>query len=536
VHVRLKNAIPIAVLAAAYIVAARLGLTFDPVAGFATLVWPPTGIALAALLIFGPRLWPGILIGASITSMMLGGSLAVAIASGVGNTLEAVAGVYVLRRVRGFTLSLETFGTILGLIFVAFACTAISATTGVASLFFGHVIPSAQIGASWQAWWIGDLIGALLVAPIILVWTSPPRVPCSQNKWEAVALAAAVVAVSLVTFFGDAPGIPVLPTPFHQAAVTLAILIWSALRFGQRGAVTTNFCLTTVAVLATASHHGPFVVADPHTNLLSLQTSIAIVAISCLLLGAALSERRWALEQAHQALSDAERANSAKTAFMQIMSHELRTPLNAIAGFTELLCTGVYGALNPKQIEALGRIQRNEKELLAQIDAVLTFVQLESGETALHSEPVPVIDAFDAVEPTIAPEVRSKHFVLQRELPTTPLSVRADRQGLQQLVTSLVSNASKFTKDGGVITLGAERMDGRVRIWVRDTGVGISQEKIDQVFEPFFQAERGTTRQFDGVGLGLTIARQLARGMAGELNITSEEGAGTTASVLLPAA
>jgi len=351
-----------------------------------------------------------------------------------------------------------------------------------------------------------------------------------------VALAAAVVAVSLVTFFGDAPGIPVLPTPFHQAAVTLAILIWSALRFGQRGAVTTNFCLTTVAVLATASHHGPFVVADPHTNLLSLQTSIAIVAISCLLLGAALSERRWALEQAHQALSDAERANSAKTAFMQIMSHELRTPLNAIAGFTELLCTGVYGALNPKQIEALGRIQRNEKELLAQIDAVLTFVQLESGETALHSEPVPVIDAFDAVEPTIAPEVRSKHFVLQRELPTTPLSVRADRQGLQQLLTSLVSNASKFTKDGGVITLGAERMDGRVRIWVRDTGVGISQEKIDQVFEPFFQAERGTTRQFDGVGLGLTIARQLARGMAGELNITSEEGAGTTASVLLPAA
>src|SRR4029079_7449442 len=145
-------------------------------------------------------------------------------------------------------------------------------------------------------------------------------------------------------------------------------------------------------------------------------------------------------------------------------------------------------------------------------------------------------DAFDAVEPTIAPEVRSKHFVLQRELPTTPLSVQADRQGLQQLLTSLVSNASKFTKDGGVITLGAERMDGRVRIWVRDTGVGISQEKIDQVFEPFFQAERGTTRQFDGVGLGLTIARQLARGMAGELNITSKEGAGTTASVLLPAA
>ena len=536
VHSRLKDTIPIAVLAAAYIVAAKLGLTFNPVAGFATLVWPPTGIALAALLIFGARLWPGILIGASITSMLLGGSVAVAIASGVGNTLEAVAGLYVLRRVPGFTLSLETFGTVLGLVFVAFVCTTISATIGVASLFLGHILPAAQLGTTWQAWWIGDLIGALLVAPIILVWTSPPRVQCSQHGGEVAALAAAVVAVSLVTFFGDAPGIPLLPTPFHQAAVTLAILIWSALRFGQRGAVTATFCLTAVAVLATASHHGPFVVADPHTNLLSLQTSIAIVAITCLLLGAALSERRWALEQAHQALSDAERANSAKTAFMNIMSHELRTPLNAIAGFTELLCSGDYGALNPKQTEALGRIQRNEKDLLAQINAVLTFVQLESGETVLHPEPVPVTDAFDAVEPTIAPEVRTKHFVLQRELPRMPLSVRADRNGLQQLLMSLVSNASKYTKDGGVITLGAERIDERVRIWVRDTGIGIPQEKLDQIFEPFVQAERGPTRQFDGVGLGLTIARHLARGMAGELNITSEEGAGTTASVLLPAA
>jgi len=199
VRVRLTDTIPIAVLATAYIIAARLGLAFDPVAGFATLVWPPTGIALAALLIFGPQLWPGILIGASITSVMLGGSLAVAIPSGVGNTLEAVAGLYLLRRVPGFTLSLETFGTILGLIFVAFACTAISATIGVASLFLGHVIPSAQIGASWQAWWIGDLIGALLVAPIILVWTSHPRVPCNQTRAEAAALSAAARATTILS-------------------------------------------------------------------------------------------------------------------------------------------------------------------------------------------------------------------------------------------------------------------------------------------------------------------------------------------------
>jgi len=536
VHARLKDAIPIAGLAAVYIVAARLGLSFHPVAGFATLVWPPTGIALAALLIFGTRLWPGVLIGAAITNLLIGGPLAVAVVSGVGNTLEAVAGVYVLRRVSGFTLSLETFGTVLGLVFVAFVCTTISATIGVTSLFLGHILSAARFGEAWQAWWLGDLIGAVVFAPIILVWSSPRRVQFPLHRGEALALAVAIIAVSLVSFFGDAPGIPSLPTPLHQAAVTLAILIWSAMRFGQRGAATATFCLSTVAALATAGHHGPFVVADPHTSMLSLQTFVAIVAITCLLLGAALAERRWALERVREALIDAERADRAKTTFMHVMSHELRTPLNAIAGYSELLSSGDYGALNPKQIETLGRIQRNEKDLLAQINAVLTFVQLESGETALHPEPVPVVDAFDAVEPTIASDVRRKHFVLQRELPAMPLSVQADRNGLQQLLMSLVSNASKYTKDGGVITLGAERKDGRVRIWVRDTGIGIPHEKLDQVFEPFFQAERGNTRQYAGVGLGLTIARDLAQRMHGELKIASEEGAGTTASVMLPAA
>jgi len=279
VHARLKTAIGIAGLTAAYLLTARLGLSFDPVAGFATLVWPPSGIALAALLIFGPRLWPGIFLGATIANVLTGAPLAVAAGIGVGNTLEAVAGVYVLRRVPGFQRSLETFPTVLGLVFaVAIACTTVSATIGVASLFLGQIVPAAGLGAAWQAWWFGDLIGAMLVTPIILVWSSTPRVKFRRHYGEVAALAAAVIAVSLVTFFGDAPGIPPLPTPFHQAALTLAILIWSALRFGQRGAVTASFCLSGFAVFATARHHGPFVVENPHTSMLSLQTSVAIVA------------------------------------------------------------------------------------------------------------------------------------------------------------------------------------------------------------------------------------------------------------------
>jgi signal transduction histidine kinase len=114
--------------------------------------------------------------------------------------------------------------------------------------------------------------------------------------------------------------------------------------------------------------------------------------------------------------------------------------------------------------------------------------------------------------------------------------VQADPKSLEQILVSLLSNASKYTSDGGMITLGADREGATVRIWVADTGIGISRDEMKRVFEPFFQAERGTTRRYSGVGLGLSIARALAHRMKGELTIASTEGKGTTASVVLPAA
>jgi signal transduction histidine kinase len=154
----------------------------------------------------------------------------------------------------------------------------------------------------------------------------------------------------------------------------------------------------------------------------------------------------------------------------------------------------------------------------------------------VESRDVQVEEAFDAVEPLIAPDVQRKHFVFKRELARPRLAVRADPKGLQQILVSLLSNASKYTSDGGMITLGADGDGDKVRIWVRDNGIGIPKEEIQRVFEPFFQADRGTTRRYSGVGLGLTIARDLARRMAGEVTIDSEAGQGTTASVVLPAA
>jgi signal transduction histidine kinase len=537
VHGRYGDAMRIAGLAASYVVAARLGLSFHPLAGFATLVWPPTGIALAALLLFGLRLWPGVFLGAAIANLLSGASPAVALGIGIGNSAEAYVAAYLLRRTRGFLITLESGTSAIALIVIgALLSTTISASFGVLTLIAGGTIATAAMHETWRVWWVGDMVGAVLIAPLILVWSRKPLARLDGRPVECFAMAVAVGVVAVLSFFGDVPRLAVLATPFHHFDLILAVMIWAAVRFGQRGATTTTVSLSAVAIVATASGHGPFVLPDLHASLLTLQTFMGILGATFLFLAGTIAERHRALDAAREAQAEAIRANGVKSEFLALMSHELRTPLNAIAGYAELLRTGVYGTLSPKQSEALARVDHNERELLTMIDAVLTFVKLEKGEIKLTPEQVRVADAFDEVEPLIKRETERKHFNLIRQLPRRPLVVRADRKGLHQILVSLISNASKFTREGGVITLGADVEDGRVHIWVRDTGIGIPEEKMVRVFEPFFQVEQGKTRSYAGVGLGLSIARELARTMDGEVTIVSKVGAGTIASVVLPAA
>jgi signal transduction histidine kinase len=525
-------------LAVLYATSARLGLALHAaVAGFATLVWPPTGISIAAMLIFGTRVWPGIFFGAVITNVMIGAPLVVTLGISTGNTLEAVTAAYLLRRDPGFNVTLESVRAVVALIILgALFSTLISSSVGVTSLYLGGVISEAHLRMAWRAWWVGDMAGALLVAPIILVWSTPPRARFDLHWIEKVALSVAVVGISMLGFFGRLLHVPALAPPFHYADMLLAVLIWAALRFGQRGTVTAATIVAATAVAGTALGYGPFALPDLTQSFFSMQTFMALVAATFLLLGATISERRIVEEDVREAREAATRANLAKSEFLAVMSHELRTPLNAIAGYADLLGAGLYGPLNDKQVDAVTRIHKSEKDLLSVIEEVVGFVRAEKGEVTVQSERVAVAAAFDAVQPLVEPEFRRKHFVVKRELSLPRLAVHADPKSLQQILVSLLSNASKYTHDGGMITFGANKEGARVRIWVTDTGVGIPQEEIKRVFEPFFQAERGPTRRYSGMGLGLTIARDLARRMKGEVTIASKVASGTTASIVLPAA
>lgn len=240
-------------------------------------------------------------------------------------------------------------------------------------------------------------------------------------------------------------------------------------------------------------------------------------------------------EELEQAVREADEANRAKSAFVARMSHELRTPLNAIAGYTELLEMGVRGPVNAEQLEDLRRIKRSQRALLSLIDDVLSVSRIESGHLEYRIGPVVVRDVVAEVESLLAAQARAKEQHL--DVASCPTYVAlGDPDRVRQILTNLVTNAIKFTDRHGAIEIACHRDDGHIAVKVSDSGIGIAPERLDVIFEPFVQLRDGLTRTAEGMGLGLAIARELARAMRGDVTVVSRDGEGSVFTLTLPAA
>jgi signal transduction histidine kinase len=259
-------------------------------------------------------------------------------------------------------------------------------------------------------------------------------------------------------------------------------------------------------------------------------------------LEALLDERERLLEAERASRHEAEEASRAKSDFLAMMSHELRTPLNAIGGHVQLVEMGIHGPVTDAQREALDRVQRGQRHLLAIINDVLNLSRIESGRVDYAFEPVCLAQLIAETVSMLEPLLTAS--ALACDVPASSLdapgvpAARADRERAHQILLNLLTNAIKFTPPGGRITVelgrGGER-DAMVALRVHDTGIGIAPGQLERVFEPFVQIARQSRYQ-EGVGLGLAISRDLARGMGGDLIAESVAGEGTTFTLLLPAA
>jgi PAS domain S-box-containing protein len=236
------------------------------------------------------------------------------------------------------------------------------------------------------------------------------------------------------------------------------------------------------------------------------------------------------------ARDEADEANRAKSEFLAAMSHELRTPLNAILGYTDLLADGIHGSVSNEQSDRLARIKRSGQHLLSLINNILNFARVEAGTVEYRIESVPMAEVLRATEEILIPQIGEKGLRYRPRNDCGNVNVRADREKLLQILINLVSNAVRHTPQEGRIDVLCERERGDVLISVRDTGSGIPSEKLAAIFEPFVQVEGVHEADRLGVGLGLSISRELARAMHGDLAVHSEVGVGSTFTVRLPEA
>ncbi len=509
----------IGILTVVYFIAGKFGLLLASLHASASPVWPPAGIALAAVLVLGYRVWPAIFVGAFLVNVTTAGNVATSLAIASGNTLEAVCGAWLVNRFAGGTTVFDRPQGVFKFALAAVVSTIISPAFGVTSLALAGFADWTNYGAIWLTWWLGDTTGDLLIAPLIILWSL-----ASKRRWngrEAVEVGILLLLLFVLSEAVFGGWLTISARNYPIAFICGPIVIWTAFRFAQRETATGIFILSAIAIWGTLHGFGPFVGETENQSLLTLQSWTAVLTITAMALSAGMAERRRAEEALQQQKAIVEAANRTKDHFLAMLSHELRTPLTPVISALETLET------EPAQTEevksALSMIRRNVELETQLIDDLLDFTRIAKDKLQLRFAPVDAHLAISNVVEICRAEADSRRLRVHLNLRANAHYVAADAAKFQQIVWNLLKNAIKFTAENGEIAISSSNPSPEVlTITVRDTGIGMEPEMMQRIFDPFEQGNRSFERRFGGLGLGLAISKSLAQAHGGTLTAQSD--------------
>jgi signal transduction histidine kinase len=520
----------LALVAAAYWLAARLSLNLALVHGQVTPVWPPTGIALVAFLLIGRGASPAIALAAFAVNLPIGPSPVGAAVIAGGNTLAPLIAVELLRRV-GFRRELDRLRDAIALIGIgALGGMGISATVGSAVLVLSGSVPATNFWSTWAVWWTGDATGVLLVAPLLLsLWVQAPTLPSPRGggKYLGAELAGLLAATGIAALI-------VFQNRLGLQYLVLPIIMVTAWRFRLRGAAPAALIASGVAIWAAIQGIGPFSGETLLEKMVTLQIFNVSAALTSFLL-ASLVETRERKEEMSRLYVAAQQGIEAKTRFLHMAAHELRTPITVVTGYLSMLTDGTLGAVPIDWKMSLEILTAKARELNSIVADLLEASRIEANALPRSHDELDLRRVVQDASERGKPRASLLGGEITTRLPGDPVLVEADGKQLGRILDNLINNGLSYTTRSPRLTISVCSEGARAVVRVADNGAGIPASDRERVFERFQRTNDFAFRDVSGTGLGLFISRQLAEGHGGSLAIeSSTPDEGTVFALALP--
>ncbi|HEX4826005.1 MAG TPA: MASE1 domain-containing protein [Candidatus Polarisedimenticolaceae bacterium] len=521
-----------------YVLGGKLGLDLAYIHKSATAVWPPSGIALAAFLLCGPRVWPAIFVGAFLVNLTTAGTIATSLAIAGGNTLEGLVGAELIGRYARGRSAFFTPGDILRFVVLGGAvATAIAATVGTFTLVLGRLAPWSDFNAIWMTWWLGDATGAILLAPACVLAAAG----IAPFRWTIEKIAEGFLLLALVFFVGYLAFHGLVPQP--QLALCFPFPLWAAFRFGRRATAIVVLILAAFAVWGTVIGLGPFQRPSRNESVLVLQVFMSGLGVMSLIVAATVGEGRrverelraaraellGTISSLHERTAELTRSNEALQQFAYAASHDLQEPARTIGNYAELLVRRYEKALDANGKEFLGYVVESANWMQQLLEGLLAYSRVGSRMTQ------PTIVLLDKSLEQALGNLRATLDETGARITSGPLPVvSGDPLQMVQLLQNIIGNAVKFRRRDVTPEIRVESwaLESESVIAVHDNGIGFDPRFKERMFEIFQRLH--SRNEYPGIGVGLAISRKIVQLHGGRIWAEPRSGGGSTFLFALP--